>query len=75
MRMLHEIGVDYHIVLNKFDLVDEKDREKMKAKIESEVQQLELKRVKKIYFVSAKHVTMFPDWLKMVDELTTADAT
>ena len=70
MKMLDAIGVDYDIVFNKFDQIDEEEREKVKQQIVAEVKKLGLQRVKKIYFVSAKNPTMFPEWLTMVNDLT-----
>ena len=69
MKMLDAIGVNYDIVFNKFDMIEEEERESLKSQIKSEVQRLGLQKVKKIYFVSAKNPKTF-DWLTMVHDLT-----
>ncbi|CAF3943419.1 unnamed protein product [Rotaria sp. Silwood1] len=70
MKLLDEIDLSYDIVMNKFDLVDEDERQKLQNQIQREIETLELKRVNKVFFVSAKHPTMFPDWDVMIDYLT-----
>lgn len=70
MKMLDAIGIKYDIVLNKFDQVDEEERDALKSKIRSEVTSLGLRGVQKIYFLSAKKPNMFPDWLTLVNDLT-----
>ena len=68
MKLLDEIGVSYDIVFNKFDQIDEEEREGLKTKIHSEIQ-TELKRVNKVYFISAKFPDKFTDWCTMVNDL------
>ena len=65
MKLLDELGLNYVIVLNKFDKVDEEERVEFRKQIQSEVQQIGLKHVNKIYFVSAKNPKMFDDWINM----------
>lgn len=70
MRVLEQLNLNYDIVFNKFDLNDDEEREQLKNTIRSEVEQFGLKRVNHIYFLSAKYPKMFPDWLRMVNDLT-----
>ena len=71
MKLLDELGLNYDIVFNKFDKIDEEaERVQIREQIQSEVKQLGLKHANKIYFVSAKNPKMFNDWLAMVDHLT-----
>ena len=69
-RLLDAIGLQYDIVVNKFDLVEYEKRDEFKEKIRSEVAQCQLKGVKNIWFVSAENPKQFPDWLTMVNYLT-----
>ena len=70
LRLLDEIGLRYDIVFNKFDKVDEEERAPVQKQIRSEIQSLGLKGVDHVFFVSSKHMQMFPDWLAMVNLLT-----
>jgi len=70
LSLLDAINLPYDIVVNKFDNVPSDEREKFKENIRKEVQTLGLKGVKEIWFVSAKNLDQFDDWLKMVDYLT-----
>ncbi|CAF2969060.1 unnamed protein product, partial [Rotaria sp. Silwood2] len=44
MKLLDEIGLDYDIVVNKFDIVDVDEREKFREQILGEIQALGLQR-------------------------------
>ena len=70
LRLLDAIGLRYNIVFNKFDKVDEEERAPVQAQIRSEIRSLGLKGVDHVFFVSSKHMQMFPDWLAMVNLLT-----
>jgi GTP-binding protein EngB required for normal cell division len=71
IELLEAIEVPYDIVVNKFDQVPENEREKFKQQIQMEVITAKLKFVNsKIYFVSAKNPQEFPDWIQMVNYLT-----
>jgi len=70
MRLFDRIGLDYDIVVNKFDQVDQYDQAQVKRQIQYEIDILRLKGVSRLYFVSAMHPQMFNDWLVMVDDLT-----
>ncbi|CAF4924660.1 unnamed protein product [Rotaria sp. Silwood1] len=70
MKLLDEIDLSYDIVVNKFDLVDEDERQTFQNQIQHEIETLGLKRVNRVFYVSAKHPPMFPDWIKMIDHLT-----
>jgi len=69
MKLLDEIGLRYDIVFNKFDKVEQEEQAQVQKQIRSEVQQLGLRGVNKIYFVSAKFPKTF-DWVTMVDDFT-----
>ena len=70
MKLLDQIGIKYDIVFNKFDQINEGEREKLKKQIHSEVQSIGLRNVSRIYFVSSKHPQMFDDWVTMAHNLT-----
>ncbi|CAF3700843.1 unnamed protein product [Rotaria sp. Silwood1] len=69
MKLLDEIGLDYDIVFNKFDKVEPEEQEEVKNQIKFEIQNIDLKQVKHVYFVSAKHPKMFDDWTVMMNHL------
>ena len=69
MKLLDANGLKYTIIVNKFDLIDEDERDDFQNQIRSEVGTLQLKNVQNMYFVSAKKPNMFPDWLAMVAEV------
>jgi small GTP-binding protein len=69
MKLLDEIGLSYAIVLNKFDKVEQEEQAQVQNQIRSEVKQIGLKGVENIFFVSAKHPKMFPDWIAMTNYL------
>ncbi|CAF0879120.1 unnamed protein product [Didymodactylos carnosus] len=71
MKLLDELGLDYDIVFNKFDKVDEEERTEVQKQIRSEIQLIGLKQVKNVFFVSAKHPKMFSDRMTMVHHLNT----
>jgi len=62
MKLLDELGLKYSIVFNKFDKVDEEEQSSVKEQIHKEIKDLGLKQVDKVFFVSAKCPTSFPDW-------------
>ena len=70
MKLLDEINLQYDIVVNKFDLVDEDERQEFKDQIQREIETLRLRKVNRIFYVSAKHFQMFPDWIEMINHLT-----
>jgi small GTP-binding protein len=70
MQVMDAIGLDYDIVVNKFDNVDEAERSSFCQQIHREITTIGLKRVKNVFFLSAKYPQQFPDWLTMVDNLT-----
>jgi small GTP-binding protein len=70
MKLLDELNLQYDIVVNKFDNVDEDERQGLKDQIQREIETLQLKKVNKVFYVSAKHPQMFPDWIEMVNSLT-----
>jgi small GTP-binding protein len=69
MKLLDEIGLSYAIVLNKFDKVEQEEQTEVQKQIRSEVKQIGLKGVENIFFVSAKHPNLFPDWIAMTNYL------
>ncbi len=70
MKLLDELNLQYDIVVNKFDAVDENERQGLKDQIQHEIQTLGLKKVNNVFYVSAKHPQMFPEWIDMVNYLT-----
>jgi GTP-binding protein EngB required for normal cell division len=70
MKLLDTIGLKYDIVVNKFDNLDKNEQEQLRVKINQEIKDIGSKGVNHIFFVSARHPAMFPDWKKMVDYLT-----
>jgi GTP-binding protein EngB required for normal cell division len=70
MKLLDEIGLRYTIVLNKFDKVEQEEQDDVRKQIRSEVEKIGLKGVENLFFVSAKHPNMFPDWIGMNTFLT-----
>jgi small GTP-binding protein len=69
MKLLDELGLLYDIVFNKFDKVGKEEQDEVKKQIRSEVEKVGLKGVDNIFFVSAKHPDMFPDWMAMIKYL------
>jgi len=72
MKLLDEIGLQYDIVFNKFDKVEQEEQAEVQQQIRSEVERIGLKGVNKIYFVSAKNPKMFDDWMAMVNNFENA---
>jgi len=71
MKLLDELGLQYDIVFNKFDKVEtEQEQAELKKVIRTEIQEIGLRRVGKVYFVSAKNPKMFDDWRDMVHHFT-----
>lgn len=70
MRLMDDLGLDYDIVVNKFDNVDEDEQDDFRFQIQREIGSLNLRRVQNVFFISAKHPNKFRDWLTMVDYLT-----
>ncbi|CAF4049431.1 unnamed protein product, partial [Rotaria sp. Silwood1] len=65
-HLFDAIGLNYDIVVNKFDLVEPNARETFKVYIKNEILTYDLKRVKNVWYVSALKPTQFPDWQKMI---------
>lgn len=70
MKLLDSIGLDYDIVVNKFDLVPDDAQAPFREQIQREKAQLGLKGVRHIFFVSATNTNKFTDWSQMVQYLT-----
>ncbi|CAF2964834.1 unnamed protein product, partial [Rotaria sp. Silwood2] len=70
MKLLDAIGINYDIVVNKMDRVEEEERAEFCEQIRQEIQKIGLKGVGRVFFVSAKYPAQFPDWLEMVNYLT-----
>ena len=69
MKLLDAVGLRYTIVVNKFDRIDDDEREAFQNQIRAEINGLDVRGVKNLYFVSAKKPNMFPDWMKMLTDL------
>ena len=70
MKLLDKLGLEYDIVLNKFDFVKLKERALVKEKIPDGIKTLGLQKVGKVYFVSAENPYMFEDWHELVHHVT-----
>ena len=70
MKLLDELNLGYDIVFNKFDKTDVEEQPLVKAQVDKQIKELGLRKVGKVYFVSAKNTKMFDDWRVMVDHLT-----
>ncbi|CAF1416419.1 unnamed protein product [Rotaria magnacalcarata] len=70
MKLLDAIGLTYDVVVNKFDKVDEEERENFQKQVKVQIAEAKLKGVDHVYYVSAKNPKMFDDWIKMVDQMT-----
>jgi GTP-binding protein EngB required for normal cell division len=71
-QLLDQIDLDYDIVVNKFNLVPQEERQSFREQIRREATQF-LKNgiTKKIWFIDGKNVkNVAGDWLQMVDSLT-----
>ncbi len=71
-RLLDAINLRYDIIVNKFDLVKEEEREKFKHQIKQQIIDCKLKGVNRIWFISAENPNQFPDWNNMIDYLQTS---
>ena len=69
MKLLDANGLKYSIVVNKFDQIDDDEREGFQKQIRSEVEKIGLTGVEQIYFVSAREPDQFPDWRKLVNQV------
>ena len=69
IRLLDANGLNYTIVVNKFDKLDEDERDKFQNQIRSEINHMDFKGVENVYFLSAKQPSMFPDWNKMINDV------
>ncbi|CAF3510592.1 unnamed protein product [Rotaria sp. Silwood2] len=70
MKLLDAIEIEYDIVVNKMDRVEEEERAEFCDQIRKEIAKIGLKSVGHVFFVSAKYPAQFPDWLQMVNYLT-----
>ena len=71
MQLLDDLKLHYNIVVNKFDLIDDEEQEAFRNQIQHEIRSLGLKRMRQVFYISAKYPNRFrDDWLKMVDYLT-----
>ncbi|CAF4319103.1 unnamed protein product [Rotaria sp. Silwood2] len=70
MQFLDAIDLNYDIVVNKMDRVEEEERAEFCEQIRQEIQKIGLKSVGHLFFVSAKYPAQFSDWLEMVNYLT-----
>ncbi|CAF1358087.1 unnamed protein product [Rotaria sp. Silwood1] len=70
IRLFDDLGLDYDIVVNKFDDIDEDEQDKFRRQIQREILSFKLKCKKNVFFLSASYPRMFSDWLKMVHHLT-----
>jgi len=69
MGLFEENGLDYDIIVNKMDQIEEKKRSEFYDYIKKEISEIGPKRLNHIFFVSAKYPRLFPDWIKMVNSL------
>lgn len=58
-------AIDLH-----YDLVDFGERPAFAEKIRGEIDETEWKNVDHVWFLSAQHPNQFPEWLRMVNLLT-----
>jgi len=61
MKLLDAIKLHYDIVVNKFDNIEDDKQEQCCAKIKKEINDIGLKGIDPVFFVSVKHPVMFPD--------------
>ncbi len=71
-KLLDGLQLHYSIAVNKFDIVDDNEKEEFKKQIHDEIQQLNLRYFlnQRLYFISAKFPQQFRDWFDMVNYLT-----
>ncbi|CAF3432471.1 unnamed protein product [Rotaria socialis] len=72
MKRFDQIDLHYDIIVNKFDLADEEDQAQFREQIRSEVKSLGLKQLHSLFFLSAKYPGRYPDWINLVDYLTSS---
>jgi GTP-binding protein EngB required for normal cell division len=72
MKLFDQINLHYDIIVNKFDLVDEEEQTPFREQIRREVKTLELKQLNSILFLSVKYPQRFPDWITLVNYLTSS---
>ncbi len=72
MKLLDAIELHYDIAVKIFDNIEDDEQEQFCAKIKKKTNDIGLKGVDHVFFVSAKHPTIFPDWHIMVDYLNSA---
>lgn len=70
MKMFDQIDLNYDIIVNKFDLIDEDEKATFQTQIRKEAKTLGLTRLTSIFFLSAKYPAQFGDWIELVQYLT-----
>ena len=70
LRLLDALNLHYDIVVNKFDSIEVEEREPFLNQILGEIAEAQFKGVRNVWCVSAQHPQQFPDWLQMVNYLT-----
>jgi small GTP-binding protein len=70
MKLMDAIGLNYDIVVNKLDIINQEQQQKFYQQIQNEIAALGLKRVQRVFFISAHYPNKFPDWNQMVSYLT-----
>ncbi|UJR12957.1 hypothetical protein I4U23_017133 [Adineta vaga] len=68
MKLMGDIKLHYAIVVNHYDMVSEEEKPKLHKQIDKEINELGLKRVDHVFFVSARYPGRY-DWRKMVKYL------
>ena len=68
-RLLDAINLRYDIVVNKFDLVKDEERDRFENQIKQQIIDLQLKGVNNLWFISAENPSQFPDWNRMIEYL------
>ena len=71
INLFEYLELSYDIVVNKFDLIDVDGRKAFQAKIRKEVKLPEWKHLHRVWFISAAQPGRLPDWLPLMDRLTT----
>ena len=70
IKLLDDMNLGYDIVVNKFDLIEESEQQNFKDQIQREIATLQLKKLNKIFYVSAKYRERYPDWQELINYLT-----
>jgi GTP-binding protein EngB required for normal cell division len=70
LRLLDALNLNYDIVINKFDSIEADEREAFLNQILGETLGGQFKGVRNVWCVSAQHPEQFPDWLQIVNYLT-----